>query len=267
MFAPPYFASALLESPGRIVHGFYGRIGGVSTGSYDSLNCGRFSGDSPAAVAVNRRRVAEGLGGVRPGGVRLFTNKQIHGRRVRIITAGDDPDEIVEGDGLVTREAGLCLGVLTADCAPVLFADPVASVIGAAHAGWRGALLGVTDAVIEKMAELGARPQRIMCAIGPAIQAVSYRIGAEFVGRFRADSPVRCEECFREDAADGNAGGGGNFDLPHYLRKRLVRAKVASLEALAGDTFADEAQFFSCRRSCLRGEANYGRQISAIVLV
>ena len=201
MSAPPRLVGALLDAHGSIRHGFYGRRGGVSTGGFESLNCGWSSGDLPDSVAANRRRVADDLGG---GGI--FTNKQIHGNRVRVIEAGADPDEVFEGDGLVTREVGAALGVLVADCAPVLFADPAAAVIGVAHAGWKGALRGVTDAVIEKMTELGARPERMVCVIGPAIQAGSYRVGAELVARFETDSPVRCEACFRKDNGADEAG-------------------------------------------------------------
>ena len=257
MSAPPRFASALLDAAGAVRHGFYGRRGGVSAGVFASLNGGRLSGDRPALVRANLARVADDL-----GGARLFTNRQVHGARVRIITTDADPDEPFEGDGMVTREAGLCLGVLAADCAPVLFADP--PVIGTAHAGWRGALLGVTDAVIGEMTRLGARPERIVCAIGPAIQARSYRVGAELVARFRTESPFPCEDCFhREPTA---AGDHHHFDLPRYLRLRIARAGIAAIDTLADDTFRDEARFFSYRRSSRRGEADYGRQISAIAL-
>ena len=268
MSAPPRLIGALLEAHGPIRHGFYGRRGGVSTGGFESLNCGWSSGDLPDSVAANRRRVADDLGG---GGI--FTNKQIHGNRVRVIEAGADPDEVFEGDGLVTREVGAALGVLVADCAPVLFADPAAAVIGAAHAGWKGALRGVTDAVIEKMTDLGARPERMVCVIGPAIQAGSYRVGAELVARFETDSPVRCETCFRKDNGADESGtdqtghGSYYFDLPRYLRMRIARAGIAPVETLADDTFKDERRFFSYRRSRHRGDANYGRQIGAIVLV
>lgn len=258
MSAPPRLAGALLEAPVRIRHGFYGRRGGASTGIFASLNCSHFSGDLSASVEANRRCVADDI-----GAAYLFTNRQVHGNRVRIIEAGADPAEIFEGDGMVTGAAGIGLGVLAADCAPVLFADPHARVIGAAHAGWKGALLGVTDAVIEKMTRLGARPERMVCAIGPAIQAGSYRVGPELVERFRTDSPFPCAACFHKDTGDGDH----HFDLPRYLYMRIARAGIASVDALPDDTFADEARFFSYRRSCHRGEAKYGRQVGAIVLV
>ena len=270
MPAPPRLVGALLDAP-PVRHGFYGRRGGVSTGVFDSLNCGPFSGDRRAAVAANRRRVADDL-----GVAHIFTNKQVHGNRVRIIEANADPDpgEVFEGDGLVTFDAGVGLGVLAADCAPVLFADLQARVIGAAHGGWKGALLGVTDAVIEKMTQLGARPERMVCAIGPAIQARSYRVGAEFVERLQKDSPFECADCFRRSEVKGgdqtDAGDGVySFDLPRYLSTRIARAGVAAtaINALPDDTFADESRFFSYRRSCHRGEAEYGRQIGVIALV
>ena len=258
MPAPPRLASALLEAAGSVRHGFYGRGGGVSTGIFHSLNCSSQAGDRPASVAANRRRVTDDL-----GGVRLFTNQQAHGNRVRVIHADADSGERFAGDGMVTDEAGVGLGVLAADCAPVLFADPRASVIGAAHAGWRGALLGVTDAVIEKMTSLGARRSQMVCAIGPAIQARSCRVGPELVERFRAESPIPCAECFR-----GNPTDGWYFDLPRYLRLRIAHADLptSALEALPEDTFADPARFFSYRRTSHLGEAQYGRQLSVIAL-
>ena len=257
MSSPPSFTSTLLEAPVHIRHGFYGRQGGVSTGIFDSLNCSQFSGDSDESININRQRVADSL-----GGTRIFSNRQIHSNRVRVIDRRSNPDEIFEGDGLVTREAGLCLGVLGADCVPVLFADPDEPIIGAAHVGWKGALLGVTDAVIDKMMALGARRDRIVCAVGPAIQVGSYQVGPEIVARFQADSPVQCEDCFRRDDNDASY----YFDLPQYVQKRLTQAGIESRDVLPHDTYQDELRFFSYRRSCHRGETGYGRQIGAIML-
>ncbi|MDA8012093.1 MAG: polyphenol oxidase family protein [Gammaproteobacteria bacterium] len=261
--APPSLASAPLGALDCVRHAFYGREGGVSEGAFASLNCSPFAGDAPQAVRANRERVARGL-----GAADLFTNHQVHGARVRVIGADADPSEVVRADGLVTREARACLGVLAADCAPVLFADAQARVIGAAHAGWRGALLGVTDAVIAAMTALGARPARIVCAIGPAIQAASYRVGAPFRRRF-FDGELPCEEFFgRDRGRDGDQDEGGYFfDLPGYLRRRIARAGVAAPDVLPDDTFADSRRFFSYRRSCTQGEKDYGRQIGAIALV
>ncbi|MGI9311025.1 MAG: peptidoglycan editing factor PgeF [bacterium] len=237
--ASPLIFSASLGAARRVRHGFYGR-----------------RDDADDSLATERQRVADDL-----GAAMLFSNRQVHGDRVRVIEVGCDADEVFDGDGLVTRAPGVALGVLSADCAPVLFADASAAVIGAAHAGWRGALLGVTDAVIARMTDLGARPRRIECAIGPAIQARSYRVGAQLRRRFEADSPLPCACCF--DAADEDDGDGAyRFDLPRYLRLRLARAGVGAVDALAADTFADPARFFSYRRE----PANPGRQISAIAL-
>ncbi|MGR3985136.1 MAG: peptidoglycan editing factor PgeF [Gammaproteobacteria bacterium] len=255
MPAPPRLAGASLDALGCVRHGFYGRQGGVSAGAFASLNCSPFAGDAPAAVRANRGRVAHGL-----GAADLFTNQQIHGARVRVIDAATGAAETAQADGLVTRARRACLGVLAADCAPVLFADAQAGVIGAAHAGWRGALLGVTDAVIEAMRGLGARPAHIVCAIGPAIQAASYRVGAPFRRRF-CESGLPCADFF-ERAQDGYC-----FDLPGYLRRRIAHAGVAEIDVLPDDTFADARRFFSYRRSCASGESGYGRQIGAIALI
>jgi YfiH family protein len=257
MFSPPSSTSALLETPVHIHHGFFGRQGGVSTGDFTSLNCSQFSGDSNESINTNRKRVADSL-----GGTWIFSNRQVHSNRVRVVDGESSTDEVFEGDGLVTREAGLCLGILGADCAPVLFADPDEDIIGAAHAGWKGALLGVTDTVIDKMTELGARRSRILCAIGPAIQVESYQVGPEFVVRLQADSPVQCDDCFRRDDADASY----YFDLPQYVRKRVMLAGIESLDVLPDDTCQDENRFFSYRRSCHRGDTNYGRQIGVIML-
>ena len=265
MSALPCLTGALLEVPGFVRHGFYGRGGGVSTGVFASLNCGRCSGDLETSVETNRRRVADDL-----GAAQIFTNRQVHDKRVRIIKTDADPAELFAGDGMVTATPGLGLGITTADCAPVLFADPVARVIGAAHAGWKGALLGVTDSVVETMIQLGAQPQRIVCAIGPAIQFASYQVGAEFFARFQRDSPLPCADCFgggKADAQHGNQHGHQYFDLSRYVRMRLAHAGIASLEVLPDDTFADPARFFSYRANCRRGESAYGRQMAAIVLL
>lgn len=276
MSNPPALVSADFATSAAIRHGFYGRRGGVSSGDFASLNCSEFCGDARHSVQINRRRVADSLGG-HP----IFTNQQIHSNRVRSVHAHTDCAEIFAADGLVTREAGLTLGVLSADCAPLLFADPVAPVIGAAHAGWRGALSGITDTMLAAMVQLGAAPNQIQCAIGPAIQFESYRVGQEFFARFQADSPIQCERCFRRaPAAESMASGklseadGSNdsgdpgyyFDLPGYLRKRLAHVGITVVHTRADDTCTEARQFFSYRRSCRHGATACGRQISAIVL-
>ncbi|MGR3913631.1 MAG: polyphenol oxidase family protein [Gammaproteobacteria bacterium] len=254
MSVPPRLAGASLDALGCVRHGFYGRQGGVSAGAFASLNCSPFAGDAPEAVTANRRIVARAL-----GADDMFTNSQVHGACVRVINAAADPAEVVQGDGLVTRTAGACIGVLGADCAPVLFADALAGVIGAAHAGWRGALLGVTDAVIEAMRALGASPARMVCVVGPAIQAASYRVGAPFRRRFCAGE-MPCEDFFERDR------DGYFFDLPGYVCRRIKHAGVTALDVLPHDTFADARRFFSYRRSRARGRMEYGRQVGAIAL-
>ena len=238
-------------------HGFFTRRGGISGGIYASLNCGPGSADEPAAVQENRRRVAAALG-ANQGLVSLY---QVHGRDV--VMVGDDYDisgPRPKADGIVTTRRGVALGILTADCAPVLFADAEAGVIGACHAGWRGALAGVTDTTIEAMERLGARRERIRAAIGPLIRQPSYEVSDSFRSGFL-------------DAAAGNAAffapgrrdGHWQFDLPGYLMLRLQQARVVA-EDLQLDTCADTARFFSYRRTTLANEPDYGRQISAIVL-
>lgn len=238
-------------------HGFFTRRGGISGGIYASLNCGPGSADDPAAVQENRRRVAAALGAAR-GLVSLY---QVHGRDVVVV----DDDYDVGGprpkaDGMVTTRRGIALGVLSADCAPVLFADAKAGVIGACHAGWRGALAGVTDATIEAMERLGAERQRIRAAIGPTIRQLSYEVRDPFRTGF-LDAAAGNAAFF----APGRRAGHWQFDLPGYLMQRLKQAKIAA-EDIGLDTCADAARFFSYRRATLASEPDYGRQISAIVL-
>ncbi len=238
-------------------HGFFTRRGGVSGGIYASLNCGPGSADDQAAVHENRRRVAVALGAER-GLVSLY---QVHGRDVVVVGKDYDIDgPRPKADAMVTTCRGVALGILTADCAPVLFADAAAGVIGACHAGWRGALAGVSDATIEAMERLGARRERIRAAIGPLIRQPSYEVSDSFRAGFL-------------EAAAGNAAfftagwraGHWQFDLPGYLMQRLQQAGVAA-EDLGLDTCADAARFFSYRRTTHAGEPDYGRQISAIAL-
>lgn len=237
-------------------HGFLGRTGGVSTGAAASLNVGLGSGDDEAAIRENRRCAAEA---VAPG-ARLVGLYQIHSARcVTVIDPWDDAHR-PEADALVTDRPGLLLGVLTADCAPVLFADTAAGVIGAAHAGWKGALGGVTDATLAAMVALGARPERIVAAIGPCIAQASYEVDEAFRDRFLADDPGN------SSLFTPGRPGHWQFDLPGYLALRLAAAGIAGVEALGFDTYSQEARYFSFRRATHRGEASYGRQISAISL-
>lgn len=236
-------------------HGFLGRVGGVSTGLYAGLNVGLGSDDELEAIAENRRRVVDA---VMPGGS-LVTVHQVHSPDVVSVSApfADDAAR-PPADALVTATPGLLLGVLTADCVPVLFADREAGVVGAAHAGWKGALTGVTDRTIAAMEALGADVSRIACAIGPCIAKASYEVDMAFVDRFTSDDPAN--ERFFTDARAGHA----QFDIEAYVAARLAQAGVTRIEMLGQDTYAQPEQFYSYRRSCHKGEPGYGRQISVI---
>ncbi len=237
-----------------LAHGFFTREGGVSTGIYATLNGGQGSGDDARAVAENRARIAAHLG-VDP----LVSLNQVHSDRVERVTgawAGPRP----EADAMVTDRPGIGLAVLTADCAPVLLADREAGVVGAAHAGWKGALGGVLEAVVEAMAAMGARRERIVAAVGPAISQRAYEVGPEFVERF-----------IDEDREHGRffAGGHGDramFDLPGFCLYRLREAGVAEAAWTGHCTYSDAARFFSYRRACHAGEGDYGRLVAAIAL-
>ncbi|HEX8389061.1 MAG TPA: peptidoglycan editing factor PgeF [Sphingomonas sp.] len=232
-------------------HGFLGRAGGVSTGAYASLNVGLGSPDLPEAVAANRRRAVEA---VAPGAA-LNTCYQIHSADV--VTVAEPLRDRPEGDSLVTDRPGLVLGVLTADCAPVLMADLDAGVVAAAHAGWKGALAGVTDRTLDAMEALGADRARVHAAIGPCIAQASYEVDDAFRAKFAP-----------EDARFFASGRDGRhqFDLEGYVARRLHEAGVGSVETSGLDTYADEARFFSYRRATHRGEPGYGRQIALIAL-
>ncbi len=239
---------------GGVAHGFLGRRGGVSTGIHAGLNVGIGSDDDRVAVTENRVRAVDA---VLPG-TTLVTPFQIHSADVITVTAPFD--ERPRGDALVTDRPGLVLGILTADCAPVLFVDPQAGVIGAAHAGWKGAIGGVTDATIDAMEALGARRERIAAAIGPCIARASYEVDDDFAQRFADDDPAN-ERFF----APGKPGH-QQFDLEAYVAARLAAAGLTRIEALGLDTYADEDRFFSFRRATHSGEPGYGRQISLIGL-
>jgi YfiH family protein len=247
---------ARAESLAAFPHGFLGRTGGVSTGVAASLNVGLGSGDDEAAVQENRRRAAAA---VAPG-ARLVGVYQTHSATCVTVTEAWDDNARPEADALVTDRPGLLLGIVTADCAPVLFADRAAGVIGAAHAGWKGALGGVTDATVAAMIALGARAERIAAAIGPTIAQPSYEVDEAFRDRFLAADPANAA-FFAAGRADH-----WQFDLPGYLVRRLLHAGIGAVEALGLDTYSQEARYFSFRRSTHRHEAAYGRQISAISL-
>ncbi len=253
---PEHTRCAELVALAGVRHGFFGRQGGVSGGLYESLNCSFTANDVPESVRENRERVASAL-----GGDVLVTNRQVHGRSVRVVGESTNPEAVAEADGLVTRTPGICIGALGADCAPVLFAAP--GIVGVAHAGWQGALAGVTDAVIETMGGLGADRNSIVAAIGPAIQLASYEVGEAFRDRLLADSPVDAEDCFQRHPQSGNV----HFNLPGYIELRLRRASISMVSRSEADTYADESKYFSYRRTCHRGELDYGRQVGAICLV
>jgi polyphenol oxidase len=250
------FCASTLESCDGIRHGFFTRQGGVSKGIYGSLNCGLGSRDDVESVRQNRALVAETLG-VPPE--RLLTLYQTHSATAVIV---DKPwnGEAAEADALVTRTPGLAVGALTADCAPILFCDPQARVIAAAHAGWRGALSGIAEATIATMEELGAKRERIVAVIGPSISQRAYEVGADYVDRFLAEEPA--SEAFFMTESSGEP----HFDLSGYAAERLSRAGIGSVSDLGLCTYCDETRLFSYRRSQHHGEEDYGRQISAIVL-
>lgn len=237
-----------------VAHGFLGRRGGVSQGLHGGLNVGLGSDDDRDAVEENRRRAVEA---VLPGAP-LVTCFQIHS--AECATIDSVPAERPRADALVCDRPGLALGILTADCAPVLLADAEAGVIGAAHAGWKGAIGGVTDSTIAAMEALGARRERIAAAIGPCIARANYEVDEAFRARFEEDDPVN--ERFFADARAGHA----QFDLEAYVAHRLALGGVRRIEALGLDTYTDETRFFSYRRATHRGEPDYGRQIAIIGL-
>ena len=241
-----------------VEHAFFTRIGGVSRGVYASLNGGVGSLDSHEAVAENRYRAAAALG-VSPE--RLAVPYQIHSAHVTAISEPWAPGERPRCDGLATATAGLALGVTGADCGMILFADRRARVIGAAHAGWRGALSGVVEATVAAMERLGARRGDIAAALGPCIGRASYEVGPEFVAGFAAAG----EDTARYFTPSENAGR-SMFDLNAYIAERAERAGIGAFEDMALDTYADERRFFSYRRATHRQEPDYGRLMSAIVL-
>lgn len=239
-----------------VPHGFFGRRGGVSTGTAWGLNAGLGSADDPAAVAENRRLAADAV----RAGARLVGAYQVHSADVvRVDTAWGD-DARPHADALVTREPGLLLAIVTADCAPVLFADAAAGVVGAAHAGWKGALAGVTDRTLDAMEAIGADRTRIVAAVGPCIGRASYEVDLAFAARF-TDADPENERFFAASRA-----GHAQFDLEAYVVHRLAEAGLRRIEALGLDTYPAADRFFSYRRATHRGEPDYGRQLSLIGL-
>ncbi len=249
--------SVLLKGAVQARHGFFTRLGGVSTGIYDSLNCGLGSSDAPENIARNRALCAERLG-VAPED--LVTAYQVHGITVAEVTSPWAPGAGPKADALVTTCRGVALGILTADCTPVLLADPKAGVIGAAHAGWKGAKAGVIGAVVSAMVRLGAARENIVAAVGPTIGPASYEVGPEFRDGFLADDPPAA--IFFTDGPTGRP----HFDLPGFVVRTLEGLNLAAVDRIDADTCADPTRFFSYRRSCHAQEPDYGRQLSAITL-
>jgi hypothetical protein len=262
-----------LNLPG-LAHGFFGREGGVSTGLYQSLNCGPGSRDDPQAVAENRRRVTAALTPEKD--TSLISLSQVHSAIVHTLTAAPPESAArlappregaarLEGDALVTATPGLALGILTADCAPVLLADVEAKVIGAAHAGWKGALgqdgRGVLEAALDAMEKLGAARERIRAAIGPCISQSNYEVGWDFRDRF-LELGLKQRQFFTQSDREGHY----RFDLAGYVAHRLTAAGAGTVEPLGICTYSPENGYFSFRRTTHAGEPDYGRQISAIVL-
>ena len=253
----------VVESPtlsrlSGVAHGYFGRRGGVSQGIYASLNCGYGSSDDADRVGENRSRAARHLG-VESNS--LLTVYQIHSADVVIVTEpwvrGSQP----KADAMVTRRMDVALGILAADCAPVLLADEAAKVIGAAHAGWKGALSGVVDATIEAMEKLGAERKRIVATIGPCISQAAYEVGPEFRATFLAAASANAKFF-----APGQRAEHWQFDLPNYLRERTAKLDIGAVDVLDRCTYANESDYFSYRRTTHKAEPDYGRNLSAIVL-
>lgn len=251
-------SASSLSAVDGVSHGFFTRQGGVSGGVYASLNCGPGSRDDAANVTENRARVAELLG-AEPS--RLITVFQKHSADAVVADRPWKDAKMPEADAIVTAKPGLAIGILTADCAPVLLCDGKARVIGAAHAGWRGALSGIVEATVKAMRKLGAKPERMTAVIGPTISQKAYEVGPDFVERFLANEP-ESSAFFITDEFSGEP----HFDLPGYVGERLARSGVGSIADLGLCTYCEETRLFSYRRSQHHGEDDYGRQISAILL-
>jgi YfiH family protein len=246
-----------LQLPG-LSHGFFTRGGGHSTGIFASLNCGFGSGDDPEVVAKNRVVVERALG---VGDKQLVSAFQIHSADVVVVDKPWATEARPQVDALVTKTRGLALGVLTADCGPVLFADAEAGVIGACHAGWKGALTGVTDSTVVAMEKLGAARDRIVAVLGPTISKTAYEVGPEFPAPF-LEQDAGHEQFFTPSTKEGHF----MFDLPRYILMRLKNAGLKQAIDLGLCTYSDEARFYSYRRATHRGEKDYGRLVSAIAL-
>ena len=255
MTALPVITSPLLDLPG-VRHAFFTRQGGVSQGIYAGLNVGQGSSDAAEAVAENRRRAAAQL-----GGTSLCTAYQIHSAEA-VIADGSWPGEPPQADAVVSATPGVICGALAADCAPILLVDPEARIAAAAHAGWKGALSGIAEATLTRMETLGARRDRVRAVIGPCIAPASYEVGLEFLDRFTTADPAY-ENFFTPGAEPEKR----QFNLPGFVLARLRAAGVTSCAWVGRDTLAEPELFYSNRRAFQQGEADYGRLLSAIMLV
>jgi YfiH family protein len=250
--------SLLLSTVPGIRHAFFTRAGGVSAGIYAGLNGGLGSNDDPDKVQENRQRMAAALA-VAPD--KLLTLYQVHSPDVVVVDRPWDTAARPKADAMVTKVPGVALGVTTADCGPVLFVDPTAKVIGAAHAGWKGALTGVLESTLDAMETLGASRDGVIAAIGPMIRQRNYEVGLDFISRFE-EADVDNARFFASASRHGHA----MFDLAGYIHARLQKAGVLMVDDLDLCTYADEASFYSYRRSTHRKEPDYGRHVHAIVL-
>lgn len=251
--------SARLSQVPGVRHGFFTRAGGISTGIFAELNCGgRGTAEPEAVVDENRRRVAVQLDIVPAS---LVSVHQVHGPGVVTVDRPWEADARPKADAMVTRRPGIGLGILTADCAPVLFADARAGVVGAAHAGWKGAFAGVLQATVAAMEALGARHEHIVAAVGPAIAQPSYEVDAVFRARF-----IEKEPQYARFFSAADSSGHYLFQLPEFVEFQLAVAGITMVDQLSRDTYREEEYFFSYRRSVHRGEPDYGRQISVIAL-
>lgn len=249
----------LTECP--VQHGFFTRQGGISAGVYESLNCARGTKeDTPDNVTHNRAMVAQAL---RVSSDNLITMSQVHSSTAVLVTSETKPSE---ADGMVTTHHGIALGVLTADCAPVLLCDPVAGVIGAAHAGWRGAVDGIVQKTVQLMCGQGATLSEIRASIGPTIQQKNYEVDAKFYQRFLQDDPGN-QTFFKQSSRKAIKGPHHMFDLPGFVEFILRRAGVVRIEIIPHCTYESEDMFFSYRRNTHENLSDYGRQISVIALV
>lgn len=254
----PVHTSSALGDLDHVVHGFFGRPGGISTGIYEGLNCGPGSDDDPTHVAENRARVAGALE-VMPEN--LITPYQIHSPKVEVVTAPWDYANAPQADGMVTDQPGIALGVLAADCGPILFADQKRRIIATAHAGWQGALKGVIPATLTAMESLGAQRENICASLGPCISQSSYEVGPEFRETF-LETDTTFGSFFEPSTRDQH----WQFDLPGFVRARLTREKVGTIEISTQCTYQNPDTLFSYRRTTHLGEPDYGRNISVLAL-